>query len=74
VCVCVCIADCQATILVKGISVNDTDSSLKLFFENERRNGGGRLANDMIINRDLQAAVVTFEQEEGLACSGILCH
>lgn len=57
-------ADNQATILVKGILAQDTDSSLKLFFSNERRNEGGPLA-DMIINRDLQAAVVTFEQEEG---------
>jgi hypothetical protein len=41
--------------IITGILVNDTDSSLKLFFENERRNGGGPVTG-MIVNHDLQAA------------------
>jgi hypothetical protein len=62
----VCIAESKATILVKGISVQDTDSSLKLFFENERLNKGGPVAG-LVSNRDLHAAVVTFVKEEGMA-------
>jgi hypothetical protein len=60
----VCVTDNQATILVKGISVHDTDSSLKLFFTNERRNEGGPVAS-LVVNRDLHAAVVTFINKEG---------
>ncbi len=55
----------QASILVTGISADTTDATLKLFFESERINQGGRIAGTMDVNRDLKAAMVTFEKEEG---------
>jgi hypothetical protein len=52
----VCVADSQATILVKGIQAQNTDSSLQVFLANERRNESGPVSG-LIINRDLQVAV-----------------
>jgi hypothetical protein len=55
----------SCAIRVRGINDKIPEDMLKLFFENERRSGGGDI-EDFFVDRPSGFAVITFESREGL--------
>ena len=52
-----------SSILVTNLKPTDSDSLLKMYFENKRRSGGGSI--QAIKRRDQTVGIVTFEEPEG---------
>ena len=54
----------QCTVKVTGLQANTSEDLLMNYFENQRRSNGGPVSS-VVMKRDLQMCLVTFESPDG---------